>query len=66
MPGEFGIVGGEEAPDVGQPVFLGRHGAPVGMAEHLVDDVLHGGVRVAWLTELDHVGVFREATRVQV
>ena len=59
------VVEREEAPDVGEPVLLGRERRPVGQREHLLRDLAGRSVRVPGLTQLDEVGVLGKAAGVE-
>ena len=59
------IVDGEEAPDVDQGVFLGAHGAAVGLVAHLAQDGGDGAVAVAGLALLNEVGVLDSAGGIE-
>ena len=60
------VVEGQEAPDVGEAVLLGRHRAPVGQGEHLAGDLPGRPVALALLALLDEVRVLGEPARVEI
>src|SRR5690606_13750165 len=59
------VVEGEEPPDVGHTVLLGRHGHPVGQGEHLAGDLDGERVLVSRFAGLDEPGVFGEPAGVE-
>ena len=64
--GQDVVVGAEEAADIYDRVLLGGHRAAVRVREHLLRDFARRLVRVAWLAQLDEVGVLGEAAGVDV
>src|SRR5512143_1786864 len=55
------IVHAQEAANINNGIFLGTHGAAICQREHLACDFQRGFISIAWLTQLDEVGILGES-----